>query len=209
MVLPDGGSNLNTWITSNNWLKQRKSKSEGFITVISFFPVIIRWYYKTTKCSVQPQAYATKEAMSKYQNFEFKNQKYSIICWSTKTYTNVYPGNSFLWNHFQGINIYIVNGFLWNHLDLYKYITWQRKGPSWQWSYGGFLCNPVYMHKSIYLNNGFICTYLQTFPTVFIFTLTTFSTVTRFTSTCITVSLLTATSPMQARTCCTWIWSTC
>jgi len=49
------------------------SKSEGFITVIPFFPVIIRWYYKT-------QAYATKEAMSKYQNFEFKNQKYIIIC---------------------------------------------------------------------------------------------------------------------------------
>lgn len=97
------------------------SKSEGFITVIPFFPVIIRWYYKT-------QAYATKEAMSKYQNFEFKNQKYIIICWSTKTYTNVYPDNSFLWNYFQGINIYIVNGFLWNHLDLYKYITWQRKG---------------------------------------------------------------------------------
>lgn len=58
------------------------SKSEGFITVIPFFPVIIRWYYKTTKCSAaaQPLAYATKEAMSKYQNFEFKNQKYIIIC---------------------------------------------------------------------------------------------------------------------------------
>jgi hypothetical protein len=39
--------------------------------------------------------------------------------------------------------------------------------------------------------------------------LTTFSTVTRFTTTCITVSLLTAFSPIQARTCCTWIWSTC
>lgn len=60
--------------------------------------------------------------------------------------------------------MYIVNGFLWNHFYLYKYVTRKQQVPLWQWSYGGFLCNSMYMHTCLCLKT--MASYLRIFKHV-------------------------------------------